>query len=156
MLDSERRLLKLEAEAARLRKKELRARRKAERIEREIQVIRLVIGAPRGERPHYGVNAPEGPIGVAAIRRLLGEAPDRVWSAGLLHEELEKRGWVSPVARHRLQGTEAALSRLVRSGELERVARGRYRLISPGPASRRSLVSRPGLGSGLVPAEANA
>ena len=135
----------LEAKAARLRAKEMRARRRAERLELRIHGIRLVAGLSPRERALSAVPSPadggDSPYGVGAIRRVLHESPSRVWSAGLLHLELEARGWVSPTARHRLQGTEAALSRLVRSGELERVQRGRYRLSPGGAASRPSVAA---------------
>lgn len=137
-------LPKLEAKAVRLREKELRARRRAEKIELQIHGIRLLIGAERGDPPASGASSAHAAVfGVAAIRRVLREAPNRVWSAGELHLELEQRGWVSRTARHRLQGTEAAVSRLVRSGELERIERGRYRLSSLSSPNGRSLLSQP-------------
>jgi len=66
------------------------------------------------------------PTGVGAIRALVSEEPTRVWNARDIQTCLEQRGWVSSGAQHRRQGIEAAISRLVRGGELQRVARGRY------------------------------
>lgn len=150
-------LPKLEAKAVRLREKELRARRRAEKIELQIHGIRLLIGAEQGDPPPTGASGADGAVfGVAAIRRVLSEAPDRVWSAGELHLELERRGWVSRTARHRLQGTEAAVSRLVRSGELERIERGRYRLSSHGSSNGRSLFPQPHVDPRAVPANGGA
>jgi len=150
-------LPKLEAKAVRLREKELRARRRAEKIELQIHGIRLLIGAEQGDLPPAHVSGAERAVfGVAAIRRVLSEAPDRVWSSGELHLELEQRGWVSRTARHRLQGTEAAVSRLVRCGELERVERGRYRLSSQGSSNGRSLLSQPRFDPRSVPANGGA
>lgn len=135
-------LPKLEAKAAKLREKELRARSKAEEVERQILGIRLVTGTPFSDLRHdngVGAAGSRAIHGVYAIRRLLTESPSRVWSAGSLHAELEARGWLSPTARHRLQGTEAAISRLVRKGELERLDRGRYRLSDSAASNGDSL-----------------
>ncbi len=145
-------LPELEARAARLRGKELRARRKAERVEQQIRGIRILAGHAPGDgrlpAPPHLLEA--APTGIAAIRRVLGEFPSTVWSAGSLHAELERRGWVSPTARYRLQGTEAAVSRMVRSGELRRVGRGRYRLAGTLPADIRQLPGRVGLDPTLI------
>ncbi len=123
-------LVLLEKKATHQRGLEARARAKAEKHERRIAALRLSHGlaAPKAE-PATPALAPLS--GVAAIRALLREDPSRVWSAGEVHAELEQRTWVSRSARHRLQGTEAAVSRLVRRGELVRVRRGRYAVKPP-------------------------
>jgi hypothetical protein len=67
-------------------------------------------------------------VGIAAVRRVMMEQPDKIWRARDVHEELERRGWVSDRASHPLRGTEAAINRLWRRGQIERVRTGRYRV----------------------------
>jgi hypothetical protein len=68
------------------------------------------------------------PYGTRAIRMVLAERPDRTWKAKDIHGVLEQRGWLSPNAQHTLRGVEAAINRMWRTDELERVGPGRYRL----------------------------
>jgi hypothetical protein len=68
------------------------------------------------------------PVGLNAIRAVLKEDPDRVWSAGDLHQLLESRGWVTGAARNALHGTRTGLYRLWQNGEVEKMDTGRYRL----------------------------
>jgi hypothetical protein len=74
-------------------------------------------GAPDGDT---------GPRGMEAVRRVMREVGGDL-NAREVHAHLENRGWVSPEAKFPLRGTEAAINRLYRMGELERVSRGRYR-----------------------------
>ena len=68
-------------------------------------------------------------MGTPAIRRLLREsAGTRIWTARTLYQELEKRGWLSAEAQHPLRGVEAAINRMWKREEIERVGPGRYRL----------------------------
>lgn len=123
------RLGKLEAEAERFRRKEARARRRAEKLERKILAIRDAMGfAPSsGAVAVQGRAEGRGPTGVSALRRLLDEDLARVWSARELHEELLARGWLSDTATYHRQSIEAVISRLARRGEVERVSPGRFR-----------------------------
>lgn len=64
--------------------------------------------------------------GMAAVREVMRTGG--VWTAGQVHDELQRRGWVSPEAQHPMRATEAAINRLWRkNGEVERVGRGQYR-----------------------------
>ena len=123
----------LRAEAKRLREEEAEAARKAEGYEAIIRGVESVIGAPAAEAR---TTAPaseaviangEGPRGIAAVRLVMLEHPDRIWKARDIHAQLEQRGWISPGAQHPLRGTEAAVNRLWKRGEIDRVDAGRYR-----------------------------
>lgn len=124
----------LRAEAKRWREQEVEAARKAEGYEAIIHGVENVIGAPPAVA---GASAPEvvtelsgtpGHRGIGAVRRVMLEHPTRTWKAKEIHAELERRGWISPGAGHPLRGTEAAINRLWKRGELDRVDAGRYRV----------------------------
>jgi hypothetical protein len=67
------------------------------------------------------------PTGIAAIRAVLREQPEREWRARHVHKILVERGWVSG-AKSGVVLTENALNRMWRkTGELERVRPGWYR-----------------------------
>ena len=119
---------KLRERAALARARELEARAEAERLERKLRkrAAKLGLEIPIATSGSLGRTETTAPTGVAAIRALVLVEPERVWSAGDIQACLEERGWVSDGAKHRRQGIEAAISRLVRAGELQRVARGRY------------------------------
>jgi hypothetical protein len=129
----------LKKEAATWRQREEDARRKAESIERIIEGVEGLSGpaVPNESLPVLGTKnqavAPEPdddtwPRGIAAVRRVMLEEPEKIWRARDVHTQLEQRGWLSAKARHPLRGTEAAISRLMQRGELERLRPGRYRV----------------------------
>ncbi len=73
----------------------------------------------------------EEPRGTEAVRRVM--ALGDVMTIREIYEALEERDWINPEAMHPLKATETAINRLFKAGELERVGRGRYRLVqSPG------------------------
>ena len=74
--------------------------------------------------------------GIAAVRTVMQENPERVWKAREVHDVLEQRGWISPGAQHPMRGTEAAINRLIKRGELDRIRPGRYRVTA---AMKRSV-----------------
>jgi hypothetical protein len=91
----------------------------------------------RGVKPHLPTDALPGIRdhsddlrGIAAVRTVMGESPTRTWKARDVHRILEQRGWISPEAKHPLRGTEAAINRLWRAEEIERIGPGRYRYTS--------------------------
>jgi len=124
----------LRAEAKRWREQETEAARKAEGYEEIIRGVENVIGTPAAVAV---ANAPVPEVaiedgapslrGIGAVRRAVLEHPGRIWKAKEIHAELERRGWISPGAGHPLRGTEAAINRLWKRGELDRVDAGRYR-----------------------------
>lgn len=120
--------LRRRAELARAREAE--ARSEAEKLEAKLQrrAARLGVDLPAAATAPRVSPASAPPSGIAAIRLVIADEPSRVWSAADIQACLEARGWISTTAVHRRQGIEAAISRLVRGGELHRVARGRYRV----------------------------
>jgi hypothetical protein len=125
----------LEAEAAECRRQEQEAAARAEHLERIIEGIRGLTSTRADQR--FSLFEAEAPMaendgaslrGIAAVRRVMLEHPDRVWKARDVHTQLEQRGWVSPDAQHPLRGTEAAINRLWKRGELDKVRTGRYRV----------------------------
>ncbi|MFN8224593.1 MAG: hypothetical protein U0R50_15245 [Gaiellales bacterium] len=109
------------------RSREAEARVEAEKLERKLvrRAAKLGIDIPFTETRRQA--AAQGRHGISAIREVIAEEPERVWTAADVHARLQERGWISPTARYTRQGIEAAISRLVRAGELDRIARGRYR-----------------------------
>lgn len=124
-----RKLEKLRQKAAEARDREAAARAEAEELERRLHKRAAKAGIELGGAAPAGKEGGRPPLrGVAAIRAVVDAEPERIWSAAAIQEKLEAKGWVSPDAVHRRQGIEAAISRLVRGGELRRVERGRYLL----------------------------
>jgi hypothetical protein len=131
-------IAQLDAEAARDEQLGYAALKRAHRARAASRALQQVIGGDavrstaKGE-PLPGLEADvvrptdERPRGSAAILTVTAEEPGKVWSARDIHAELEERGWLNPEAQHPLRGTEAAISRLVRDGKLEKVGRGQYR-----------------------------
>ena len=125
----------LRAEATRWREQEAEAARKAEGYEAIIRGVESVIDAPPAVATAIAPapeivaesNGTPGPRGIAAVRRVMLEHPARIWRAKEIHAELERNGWISAVAQHPLRGTEAAINRLWKRGEVDRVGAGRYR-----------------------------
>ncbi len=122
----------LRGEAARLREEEALARRRAENLERIIEGVeglmdRTTVSAGSEVAPTETHTPGDGPRGIAAVRRVMLEHPARIWKAKEIHAELERQGWISPAAQHPLRGTEAAINRLWKRGEVDRVDAGRYR-----------------------------
>lgn len=68
---------------------------------------------------------PGAPRGMEAVRRIMREGG--VWGGRDILDELVRRGWASPNAKFPIRATEAAINRLWKLGELEKVSRGRYR-----------------------------
>lgn len=82
------------------------------------------------------------PRGMEAVRRIMREGG--VWTPKEIHAELEKRGWVSPDAKHPIRATEAAINRLWRDkGEIEKVGRARYRF-KTAPTDQATMSDSPG------------
>jgi hypothetical protein len=117
--------------------------RQAQEYERKARALRQIIDGVRalnGEAAHLlrisGAAATptplapavlvsmhgDGPRGRQAIRIIASEMPG-VWKVSELKDEIHRRGWPDPGT-----GAEAALKRLVSSGEAERVAHGAYRI----------------------------
>lgn len=125
----------LRAESKRWREQEAEAARKAEGFEAIIRGVENVIGAPAAEAVASASSPAEvvadskgdGPRGIAAVRLIMLQHPDRIWKARDIHAQLEQRGWISPAAQHPQRGTEAAINRLWKRGEVDRVGAGRYR-----------------------------
>lgn len=68
----------------------------------------------------------DSPRGTEAVRRVMREGG--TWTVQKLHDELARRGWVNPEAKHPVKATETALSRLHgKYQEVDRVGRGKYR-----------------------------
>jgi succinoglycan biosynthesis transport protein ExoP len=72
-------------------------------------------------------------VGIAAVRAVMREQPDRAWNARDVHSVLEERRWLSPTAQRPLRGTEAAINRLMKRGELIKISPGRYKLADQAP-----------------------
>jgi hypothetical protein len=139
-------IAKLRADAARERKREAQARRAAERAETAIEAIQAVTGfvltdSIESDEPDHiadlresaratvaAVFGPNGekPLGEAAVLRVVREAPDTLWTPREIHRLLEARGWINPEAAEPRAGTEAAIGRLVKKGQLARRGRGEY------------------------------
>jgi hypothetical protein len=121
----------LKKDAAEWRRKEAEAGARAASIERIAEGIEALLGplpSPGPRLPGLG-DPPENEklVGVAAVRAVMGERPERIWRAAEIHKQLEARGWLTGDAKFPLRGTEAAINRLWRGGEIERVDKGRYR-----------------------------
>ena len=128
----------LDAEATRDEQMGYAALKRANRARAAIRALQQVLGtdAPQSRaqgEPLPGLEADfvrqsdERPRGSGAILTITAEEPGKVWSARDIHAELEGRGWVNPEAQYPQRGTEAAISRLVRDGKLDKVGRGQYR-----------------------------
>lgn len=123
----------LRAEANRWREQEAESRRKAEGYEEIVRGVENLVGAPgaastaSSPKPEVVNNSEGSPTGIAAVRRVILEQPERIWRARDLHSVLEQRQWISPGAQVPLRGTEAAINRLMHAGELERTQPGYYR-----------------------------
>jgi hypothetical protein len=124
-------------EAAEHRKVEANARDAAERKERAVAALEEALGIEHGptvaERKRESIGralrtADPELRGIAAVRAAIAQDPVRAWKAREIHDLLVENGWINRNAGHPLRGTEAAISRLVNKGELERVGRGEYRL----------------------------
>jgi hypothetical protein len=122
----------LKRDAAEWRQKQAEAGSRAMSLERAAKSIQELLGpdeSPGTPFPDLEPQRQNGRLlGVAAVRALLREDPDRVWGASEIHKQLEARGWLNEEAKHPQKGTEAAVNRLWRGGEVQRVDRGRYRL----------------------------
>jgi hypothetical protein len=71
------------------------------------------------------------PAGSEAVRLVLADANGEPRSLQEVIAEIEARNWMSKKAKHPHAGIRAALHRLLAEGEIERVARGTYRLPHP-------------------------
>ncbi len=70
-------------------------------------------------------------VGTPAIRELMRESPaTEVWSPRALYKSLAQRSWLSEESQHPLRGVEAAINRMWKRGEIERVSPGRYRRVA--------------------------
>lgn len=113
-----------------------------QRIDFELQKRIEAVESQRRWRRQRNLDRPRGPVsplpaeeprGTEAVRRVM--ASGDVMTIREIYEALEKRDWINPEAMHPLKATETAINRLFKAGELERVGRGRYRLVqSPGAA----------------------
>jgi hypothetical protein len=121
------------------RKREEEARAKRQGLQQVIRGIEQLAGVERPPSPNETTDlfggrreatekAGQKKIrGTNAVRRVISTDPDRAWRVGEVHGELVKNGWVSENAQFPERGTEAAINRLWRQTELERVAKGRYK-----------------------------
>jgi hypothetical protein len=66
------------------------------------------------------VTGEDAPRGQEAVRRLLIESR-REWKRSALIQEILRRGWINPAAKHKQAAVGTALDRLVKDGEVERV-----------------------------------
>jgi hypothetical protein len=112
--------LRQQARASRAR--EAHEASRAQAFERLVETIELILGIDSEPIEPTEKQLRGGEAALTVMRE-----QDRQWTARQVHEELERRGWVSPDARHPLRGTEAAINRLWRAGEIEKLGRGRYR-----------------------------
>lgn len=116
----------LEAELVEWRRREQEAGSRADNLERIIEGIKGLAPEAVIETPPASENG-TSLRGIAAIRAVVSEHPERIWTARDVHNVLEQREWLSPHAQHPLRGTEAAINRLITRGELERLRPGRYK-----------------------------
>jgi len=98
----------------------------AQRKEAAISVLQRMVSADDGTTVSLPDETPPL-LGIAAVRAVIREEPNRVWTPREVHTVLEDRGWLSHEAQHPVAGTEAAVARLLRKGDIVRVGRGRYR-----------------------------
>jgi hypothetical protein len=91
------------------------------KYEKAAEGIEALIGS-EAERPKPSETLRGGDAVLAVMRE-----KDQIWTARQVHEELERRGWISADVAHPLRGTEAAINRLWKAGKVERLGRGRYR-----------------------------
>jgi hypothetical protein len=108
------------------------ARRERERDEAALSTLEALIGPEGGNgpiEPTVQANQTEPPslLGLAAVREVMRERSERIWTPSMIHAELERRGWLSGDAKFPKAGTESAVGRLLGKGEIVKVARGRYR-----------------------------
>jgi hypothetical protein len=83
---------------------------------------------PPGREHGRTMSTPERPAGLEAVRRIMRENPDELFTTRKLEAELERRGWEFSNAQDPHRAAEAALGRLwSKKGEIERVSRGNYR-----------------------------
>lgn len=78
------------------------------------------------------------PSAAEAVLRIMGESPEREWTSEDILRELIARGWASS-GKTPKNSTDATLSRLVQKKQVQRVARGVYRL----PAAAQTLQPEP-------------
>jgi hypothetical protein len=69
-----------------------------------------------------------GPRGVEAVRRVMGESPDRNWAMAEIFDALQARGWASDTSSNPKAAARAAVQRLIKLGEAELVGRATFRL----------------------------
>jgi hypothetical protein len=122
----------MRAEADDLHREAAKLEQRAAHIERIIEGIEGLTGPTPSPGPplfdETSENGADKPRGIGAVRRVMRESPSRVWRAKDVHRVLEQRGWLSPEAKFPLRGTEAAINRLWKAKELDRVGSGRYRI----------------------------
>lgn len=118
--------------------------------------------AAEAEQAHpTAQSSPNGSAGRARPRRsrevpdiivdVLYRRPGAALTAEQIYEDMTNAGW-SPAAAHPLPALRSALSRLAKSGRIERVGAGRYRAVAlTSPVSGQSLVSAANPASGTRP-----
>jgi hypothetical protein len=107
------------------------ARHERERDEAALSTLEALLGGKTdGVAPAVSERdtaAPSTPLGLAAVREVMRETPNRIWTPNELHKILEQRGWLSGKAKFPKAGTESAVNRLLAKGEIVKIGRGRYR-----------------------------
>jgi hypothetical protein len=122
-------LPEIEAEAYRWREIETKAAANANDLETILRAVHRLLPSIKSP-PDSPAESPTSPEGMAAVLQVMVEEPTRLWRAKEVHAVLRQRSWVSPRAKHPERGTDAAISRLLARGDIQRVERGRYRVQS--------------------------
>lgn len=102
------------------------AQREAEGWRLILRGRRAIVGHESGEPE---VAASTHPGNTAAILRIMGKEPMRVWAVRELYNALEDRGWLPKAADPR-KSLGATLSSMTSRGILDRIGRATYRLAS--------------------------
>jgi hypothetical protein len=114
------------------------ARAQAAELNEQVRVLEATVHSIYEIARRYGLGVEEpdevGPEaeprhGGEAVLAVMQERPG-VWRARDVHEALVRRGWISPDIAHPAEATGAAINRLMKAGQIERLGRGRYRIIA--------------------------
>ncbi len=143
---------KLKDEARSLRNQAEALLSRAAEIDRFVEVIETLqkpVPAQREELPGVAPGPAARPSsqpmkGIPAIRKVMREELDRIWTAREIFDVMRKRGWVSTTARNPFHGVQSGLARMAEHGEVERVDYGQYRYAGLGRDDQRANEAEPG------------
>jgi len=111
------------------RSREAQAATEAALCELLIEALKALVRPDEGEEVGVGSDETNTSLrGAAAVLAVMGSS-DRVWTSRDVHAELQRRGWVAPGLTHPVEATEAAMNRLWKANKIERIGRGRYRIL---------------------------